>query len=616
MTSPQKQVPRPPISRSSGKRLESYQLLSILPPVSAPGSPTPSNNTSTDQADEANSSSEETPSSDHETSLPKFNFSNAPKLQQGLASPDTDTDIPVLQQANESSSTLSEADHHRNSDGANDDDDDDDDEFDSDFSIDSATVFLPESTTSAKPKIVNPPSKLDIPVPPKKLNLDHVDEASSSELSVISDNELNELEASIVDLKEITRATTPQTDGEYNDTNLLALLSEDESSIADADESDAESGDDGFFDYDDEDDDSIEEREELAIVEEVQRSGDLEEHHVGYNTEADSSESDISFSNDAFFEPRAQPPKNITSSPNKGHSDDEYMFSYFGTSEQDSDDAAGLDDYSANALAVALEDSDYSDDETDEDKSLPRNKFNSQSKPTEILSSSATTSRPPVLGSWVMSTERPYGIIDGLTTRTLSPPADSTDRQLETPKRARAVLSDSDASELALEDFIYTSELDEPEDLGVYSTTFEEHGGVVNKDIPLSAFRNRSSSVAAHQQFPVLSFQASPLHRRASSSVTRRGGGTSLGELGRRASHGMSLTPSKGLSRRVRKKQRHSGTKKEKTRLSLDFPGRSPRSGSGAGPAAEFLDEVLMSGDLIDELVGLGAVSPLFGGLA
>lgn len=577
----QKHVPRAP----AGKKLKNYHQLSILPPVSAPGSPTSSNNTSTELAD---GDSPEEHSDEHD-------FAAAAKLVRGLASPETDVDLPILS-------------------GPLDENDEADNGSDSDSSLDSTTIYLPQfSNNKPTPKSVQPPKKLNLPKKNNQSN-DNADE-SDSELSVISDNALNELEASIVGMPGAARQGSV---GEYNDQELSALLSEDESSIADADESDSEESlsefDDDDGDGDDGDESSIEEREEQAIVEEVERSGELE-HRVGYDSEAESSESDVSFSLDDFFDNRPTPSKHISSTPSKNQSDNEF-FAYFGTSDVESDQEAQLNDYSANALAVALEDSDYSDDETDEDNSLPRVKAaKPQTKPTEILSSSTSTSRPPVLGSWVMSSERPYGIIDGLTTRTLSPPAESNKGQFVTPsKRAiSAVHSDSDASELALEDFIYTSELDEAEDLGVYSTSFENHGGVVNKDIPLSAFRNRSSSIAAQQQFPVLSFQASPLHRRSSSSAAKQRG-KSLSEHGRRTSEDMSLTPSKGLPRRMRKKRRHSVNQRwAHIDSSAALSGRGSPRGSSA-VHAEYSDE--MSGEVLEELASMGALSPLFGGLA
>lgn len=559
----------------AGKRLENYPRV-----ASSPNTSDAENDNDTDTTPVKSLKS--TPAT---TKFPVF------------SNPSSDSDIPVLIT---NDSDLNEHGEEDDSDANDDDDDAEEDDDDSDFSVDSTTVFLPQllKSTSLKIPVVIPPAKLDIPTS-KLLNielpLDSTSE-SDSDLSIMSESALEELEASILPL---SKAISAQ-ESEYNDETLLAILSDEDSSIADADTSDFDSSsdEDNFFDY--EDDHSIEQREERAILEEVKFSGDLEDQKVVYNS--DSSESDVSFNNDNFFEPRPLPTKSITSTPVKAIPSDEdesYLFSYFFTTEDESEtEKPSLENYSANALAVAMDDGDDSDygDSTDEDSTLPKSNPYNKSKPTEILSTSATTSRPPVLGSWVMSTELPYGIIDGLTTRTLSPPTSTLQpnsgstngSQSTTQKRPRNSItslatSDSEASELALEDFIYTSELDDKEDKSAYA--FDDPAyHPVNKDIPLSAFRNRSS-------YSQLSFQQPPLHRRLSTPS-------------RRNSREISLTPVKPMPRHLRKRHKHT-RKKDLSRLSLD-----PRT------IQESEMEDIPAAGLIDELIGVGALSPLFGGIA
>lgn len=570
-------------NRFAGKRLENYNVPALVNGSS--DSPSASDN---EYAIVDNSSSAEETDSDTESSIARIKALKSFKYTHPRHVPppashksDPSSDSEVARSLNQASNS-----------------EESEDDSDSDLSIDSATVYLPQLQTPTRPK-----QKV---APPSKLNLD---QESESELSVISDNALNELEASIA----LDNATSASENSEYDDENLLAVLSDEESLSSDSD----------FFDY--EDDDSIEQREEQAILEEVQRSGDLEEPRLGYESD-DGSESEVSFSNDAFFEPRVAPSiKSITSTAKSGapsDEEDEFLFPYFFSTDEESEqeqetDKPALENYSANAVAVAMDESDLSGDSTDEDNTLPRSNPKVRARPTEILSTSATTSRPPVLGSWVMSTERPYGIIDGLTTRTLSPPANGSAEFVTPAKRSRTVTSvssDSEASELALEDFIYTSELEEDKE-DMFSTPVADDV-YYNKDIPLSAFRNRGS-------YSQLSFQ-SPLHRRSSSTASRRN------------SREISLTPGKRIPKHLKKRRKQSQLpshqqqqqqqqqmpssssspyhKKKEMRLSLDVAmgSRSPRAVAGNG----VLDAGASTTDLIDELVGIGALSPLFRGIA
>ncbi|KAK9371122.1 transcription factor CRF1-domain-containing protein [Lipomyces kononenkoae] len=183
---------------------------------------------------------------------------------------------------------------------------------------------------------------------------------------------------------------------------------------------------------------------------------------------------------------------------------------------------------------------------TDEDENLPPPSHRKAGhRGTEILVSSVAASKPPVLGSWVLPVGRHIGIINGLATRTLSPPpyprgndgeiesdaytpyghdrhhhdyASSPSVMAAAAARGRGGLhlrgssraldhrdafgSDSEQSDVALEEFIYMSELDNDDDeQGDLSTVETTPGptstpvwaGKFHSKFPLSAFRNSSS---------------------------------------------------------------------------------------------------------------------------
>lgn len=541
-----------------------------------------------------------------------------------------------------------------------DDDDDDMDDFESDSSNDSSRDSDSDSPKLKRNKRVEPPGKLVIPTPkrldlPPKLpqtsynkKIKNIDNAFSSDLSDLSESEIKSLRqassrrrrSSIVDagLDEkiaFPRAKTiPETvveeseseeNDEYNDENLLAVLSEDDSDVSDVsssdddeDESQQEEDEDEqsqeLFDYDDDeadDEHAIEETEEKAILEEVKRSGDLEGHiKVGYISEDDEFESDISFDHDTFLEIQNTQPdaaKNLTSvvplSTNYSDEDDTYLWNYFFSSGDDSeeeDTSIPVQNYDAGEPVEKA-----SGDSTDEDESIPKSSTRNKSRPTEILSSSNNTSRPPLLGSWVMTGERPYGIIDGLTTRTLRQHSVPTEQAngtstengpgLTNLKRSRenslvnmlddvsGIKSESELSELALDDFIYTSELDDDDDLNNGEDDPIFHG--FNRDVPLSAFRNRGMQFTNRRNGAMLNLDLT-------------------NDLSSSASTKLLMTQSQRLPKQFRKRRKHSKVNKSET------------------PTVQhddsYKDELddLGATDLIDELVNIGAISPLFGGIA
>lgn len=769
-----------------------------------------------------------------------------------------------------------------------DDSDDSDESEDSDMTdSDSDGAFRQKKKTKLKRTVLKPPARLEIPklLDPSTFRISNASSSNSlsgtaspasfklasvfdddddddiSDLSVMSESELDALEASITQFRRrrdsvvdqslddrtlFPRSAIPEPINEearedddeeaetlkedtsydvYNedeDDRLLAMMDSDfESSTAEADpedEIDDEDvnlrGDNDKLFYDDDDDDEdiddfvIEQEEERALVEEVERSGDLSAPPsptlLGYESDEDDGfETDLSFNEDVFLsrtiqesmqqqhqqQNQRQRRRSVSVKlAEEGSDDDEYLWSYFFTSDEgeSSDDEKGHVDQEITIGLSGLNDeiythelTDYSGESTDEDESIPRNVSKTpSSKPTEILSSSNTVTRPPVLGSWVMSNERPYGIIDGRTTRTLSPQdsnlifpsgADSSRKRpfsalssssltAESPlarrksskmdedgakklsagsnsslrsdlsanfngkslsdwaskadgltsvsaagsaknktgdagasKKSASANSDddseSDLSVLALDDFIYTSELDDEDDSlsqsGAAAGYDTLYGRLSKRDIPLSAFRNRSMSIVYEQASlqntssvatpapqgkqahlrtrrgstvtingsATLSRRSSMIKSRRSSSIVSANGldtglfaglvlppapsfkreasertdmklGTNGGESKRRGSEApagaagiRAATADAHSVRNGRKKKRRRMGKKSKLMLEGGMVERRNNALDDLGDLDMDVD-LLAASDLVDDMVGLGALSPLFGGIA
>jgi hypothetical protein len=392
---------------------------------------------------------------------------------------------------------------------------------------------------------------------------------------------------------------------DFEEASLLALLDQedDDDSLASMSISDGDA---------ELDEDALEEREERALVEEFKKEeaqGDGERNEdlfsdpsspVGLDGyEFEEGESEVSFDDD-FFEPRETPSRVVMSSvvPDDSTSgDDSYLWSYFFTSGDESEDEN--DEEARRQGAIVSKpgrfDNDDSGESTDEDLSLPPPSHRKLgARATEVLASSTAGARPPVLGSWDLNDEqRPFSIIDGLTTRTLSPPmlyADipnsnfydgKTSAVMAAPSRKRArsqhgFQSDSELSELALDDVIYTDDLDEDDAPGAMAGDVTP---VWNryKNVPLSAFRNRGVHTPVYYH--------STNSRRLSSS-----GGS--GRRGSRHAKEAVMTPVRSVKKPSRK---HARKKRDIVAdIDIDPPGTS---------------------DLIDELLEIGAFSPLFNGI-
>ncbi|CAI5759862.1 unnamed protein product [Candida verbasci] len=149
----------------------------------------------------------------------------------------------------------------------------------------------------------------------------------------------------------------------------------------------------------------------------------------------------------------------------------------------------------------SLDEDEYNDssESTDIDENIPKSNSSRNigglKKATEVLSSKTADYRPPILGSWVTIDSKPFGIIDGLSTRTLQPKQKQQQQQGQglpnipnnIPRKSIFVPND-DSVEMGLDELLNISELDnnDENDAKIWRD-FNNH-----KKIPLGAFRNKS----------------------------------------------------------------------------------------------------------------------------
>lgn len=157
--------------------------------------------------------------------------------------------------------------------------------------------------------------------------------------------------------------------------------------------------------------------------------------------------------------------------------DDSYLWTYFFTNNEESEDGAHPNDHAI-----------ISDDEaTDEDTTLPppSSRKNIGSKAQELLSSSTIIARPPALGTW-STDSKPFGIIDGLSTRSLLPSSSTSNNNdgntQNSPLINTAIVEDFTLDELLNMSELEDDELDHEQWLEATSS---------NNTVPLSAFRNK-----------------------------------------------------------------------------------------------------------------------------
>ncbi|CAK7911923.1 transcriptional regulator Ifh1p [[Candida] anglica] len=168
--------------------------------------------------------------------------------------------------------------------------------------------------------------------------------------------------------------------------------------------------------------------------------------------------------------------------------------------------------------ARSVEDYD-SGDSTDEDLSLPptsKIKTGSQ-KAKEVLSSRTADYRPPVLGTWVAVDSKPFGIIDGLSTRSLlqhsknaiprrprmgtggaggAGGAGALASVGKSPRSATGGISagagvgGTSDSAMGLDELLNISELDDDDENDV--KIWQDFNSQKKRQVPLGAFRNKS----------------------------------------------------------------------------------------------------------------------------
>ncbi|OBA20282.1 hypothetical protein METBIDRAFT_42973 [Metschnikowia bicuspidata var. bicuspidata NRRL YB-4993] len=198
--------------------------------------------------------------------------------------------------------------------------------------------------------------------------------------------------------------------------------------------------------------------------------------------------------------------------------DDSYLWNYFFSSDAEAYSGSEIDQYDADEQLVLeevfrqnLEDrkrqleressmepvepgqdlGEESGESTDVDLSLPSHVDDGgvgSKLAKEVLSSKTADYRPPVLGTWAALDSKPFGIIDGLSTRTLNNQSGA-----KTPRaknwRGFAFKSNSDDLAIELEELLNVSELDNDDENDVRIWRDFNNN---KKHVPLGAFRNKA----------------------------------------------------------------------------------------------------------------------------
>ncbi|CUM63713.1 uncharacterized protein PRCAT00001297001 [Priceomyces carsonii] len=155
------------------------------------------------------------------------------------------------------------------------------------------------------------------------------------------------------------------------------------------------------------------------------------------------------------------------------------------------DDLKKKQNHTYEEIGVFASDQEYdSGESTDVDLSLPvtteKNKFGSKVA-KEVLSSTADY-RPPILGTWIAINTKPFGIIDGLSTRALSTSGKPQDQFRRMPASSQTTDSSDDLA-LDLDELLNVSEMDDDDenDVKIWRDFNSQ-----KKQVPLGAFRNKS----------------------------------------------------------------------------------------------------------------------------
>jgi hypothetical protein len=154
-----------------------------------------------------------------------------------------------------------------------------------------------------------------------------------------------------------------------------------------------------------------------------------------------------------------------------------------------------LTSHAGNDELFDLDDGYDSGESTDVDLSLPVSSKKSSigsKRAKEVLSSKTADYRPPVLGTWVTVDSKPFGIIDGLSTRTLVNSNNNMKGMEPRTKGGRKSIVPSTGTDdlaLGLDELLNISELDnnDENDVKIWRDFNNQ-----KKLVPLGAFRNKS----------------------------------------------------------------------------------------------------------------------------
>lgn len=219
--------------------------------------------------------------------------------------------------------------------------------------------------------------------------------------------------------------------------------------------------------------------------------------------------------------------------------DDSYLWNYFFSSDAESEDNNDLDRYDVEEqhlleevfrkdfeekqrqlaqeeAPMSVEDSKVevgydSGESTDVDLSLPSSGPSSKlgSKVAkEVLSSRTADYRPPMLGTWVAIDSKPFSIIDGLSTRTLSNQTNTRNPRTKNWK-SFSLKHDSDDLAIDLEELLNVSELDNDDENDVRIWRDFNNN---KKHVPLGAFRNKSKMHHTHVSEPLSGYPVSKMN--------------------------------------------------------------------------------------------------------
>lgn len=268
---------------------------------------------------------------------------------------------------------------------------------------------------------------------------------------------------------------------------------------------------------DEEDDDEKDflKEEEKFLVNEFENNGfdDEQEDEISNDPitfisddeeEEEDDEEVIDFTLPDDIEDTKKYPKKSKKVSSDSEEDDSYLWNYFFSSDNESDTEIKNEKSpvkqkvnSTSFIAVVEDDQEYdSSESTDVDLNIPANSTNSlgSQKAKEVLSSKTADYRPPILGTWITLESKPFGIIDGLSTRSLSSAQSpnihrNVDRDRFKPRRSIVGTPHSDDSALGLDDLLNMSELDydDTDDARIWRDFNNS-----KKRVPLGAFRNKS----------------------------------------------------------------------------------------------------------------------------